>query len=319
LLLIYISYIRWHARSRKKIGNPQLVAGLTKGYSSSRRHVKFFLVLFLLAVAIITLAGPRRQGKGQPDVRHGIDLVVALDVSKSMLATDVPPSRLENAKAVIKNILAERKEDRVALVLFAGHAYTQMPLSYDRNSAQLFVSNADPAVFTAQGTAIADALEKSRNLLLSETRRYRVILLLTDGETFDQETVDGNALVKAEECAKSGIMIVTVGVGSPGGSTIIDPVTHELKKDRNGNVVTSVLNAKLLQDIAAKTNGSFVLYNNPPDAEKQVLQRLSMVKETSLVDESLISYNSLYLWLAVPLVFLLVIELFIPLRKRKHS
>jgi Ca-activated chloride channel homolog len=318
LLLVYFGYNRWHVRSRKKIGNPVLVKNLLNGYSASRRHIKFILLLFLVAVAIVTLAGPRTQGKGLPDERKGIDVVIALDVSKSMLASDQPPNRLENAKTLLKNILAERKEDRIGLVLFAGHAYTQMPLSYDHNSAELFINNADPLTFTAQGTAIADALEKSRNLLISETRRYRVILLVTDGETFDQDAQDGNALSWADECARSGIMIITAGLGSTTGTTIIDPQTHEVKKDRSGNVVTSALNARLLQDIATKTKGEFVLFTKPDAAAKQVLQRLSEVKQTILVDESLISYNSLYLWLAVPLVFLLVIEFFIPLRKKNR-
>jgi Ca-activated chloride channel homolog len=317
--LLYLAYNRWQKRTRKKIGNPALVSTLLKGYAPGRRHLKFFILLIILSLGIVTLAGPRQQEKGEPDLRNGIDLVIALDVSKSMLAADVPPSRLQNAKSFLKDVLAKRPGDRIGLILFAGHAYTQLPLTYDHGSANLFVNNADPLSFTSQGTAIADALEKSRTLLLSEPRRFRVVLLVTDGETFDMDAETGNALTWADQCTKSGIMVITAGVGSTTGSTIIDPLTHTEKKDRNGNVVRSALNSALLKQIANKTKGTFVLLNNREVAVKQVVDQLANVKQTALVDESLLSYSTLYSWLAIPLVFLLVLEFFIPERKKTSS
>jgi Ca-activated chloride channel family protein len=317
LALIYLGYNRWHKQSRKKIGNPELVKTLLKGYKASRRHVRFILLILIITLSIVTLAGPRQQGKGEPDLRSGIDLVIAMDVSKSMLAADPAPNRLEHAKSLVNEVLAKRTGDRVGLVLFAGHAYTQLPLTYDHSSASLFIKNADPLDFSAQGTAVGDALQKSHTLLTTGLKRYRVVLLLTDGETFDDEVEDNNAAYWTMSCAEAGIMVVTAGFGSVGGTTIIDPVTKTIKKDKTGKTVTSSLNVKLLQEIAAKTNGVFVHADNTEMASKKILNQLADVKQTALVDQSLLSFTPLYVWVAIPLLLLLIIDVFIPERKKK--
>jgi Ca-activated chloride channel homolog len=317
LALVYLGYNRWHKQARKKIGNPELVKTLLKGYKASRRHVRFILLILIITLSIVTLAGPRQQGQGEPDLRSGIDLVVAMDVSKSMLAADLTPNRLEHAKKLVNAVLAKRTGDRVGLILFAGHAYTQLPLTYDHSSASLFIKNADPRDFTAQGTAIGDALQKSHNLLTTGLKRYRVVLLLTDGETFDNNVEENNAAYWTENCARAGIMIVTAGFGSAGGATLIDPVTHVTKTDKTGKTVTSSLNVKLLQEIAANTNGVFVHVDNTEAAAKTILGKLSDVKQTALVDQSLLSFTPLYLFLAIPLLLFMIIDFFIPERKKK--
>jgi Ca-activated chloride channel family protein len=271
----------------------------------------------IISLSIVTLAGPRKQGAGQPDLRSGIDLVIALDVSKSMLAADPSPNRLEHAKSLLHEVLAKRPGDRVGLVLFAGHAYTQLPLTYDHSSAYSFIKNADPLSFTAQGTAIGDALQKSHTLLTTGLKRYRVVLLLTDGETFDNDVEKNNAAYWTENCAKAGVTVITAGFGSVGGTTITDPKTHITKTDRTGNTVRSALNEKLLHEIAAGTNGIYVHYDDTKSAADKILERLGMVKQTALVDQSLLSFTPLYTWLAIPLLLLLVIEFFIPERKKK--
>jgi Ca-activated chloride channel homolog len=317
LAIIYIFYNRWHKQARKKIGNPELVKGLLKGYKASRRHLRFILLIIIITLSIVTLAGPRKQGPGEPDLRSGIDLVIALDVSKSMLAADPAPNRLEHAKQLLKAVLAKRAGDRVGLILFAGHAYTQLPLTYDQSSAELFIKNADPLDFSAQGTAIGDALQKSHNLLTTGLKRYRVVLLLTDGETFDENIEKNNAAYWTENCANAGIMVITTGFGSAGGSTIIDPATHVTKIDETGKTVTTALNVKLLREIAAKTNGIFVPYDNTEAAATKVLDKLAAVKQTALIDQSLLSFTPLYFWVAIPVLLLLLVDFFIPERKKK--
>ena len=317
LAIIYLIYNRWHKQSRQKIGNPELVKTLLKGYKASRRHLRFIFLMLIIALSIVTLAGPRQQGKGEPDLRSGIDLVIAMDVSKSMLAADPAPNRLEHAKNLVNAVLEKRSGDRVGLVLFAGHAYTQLPLTYDHSSANLFIKNADPLDFSAQGTAVGDALQKSHTLLTTGLKRYRVVLLLTDGETFDEDVEDNNAAYWTKNCAEAGIMIVTTGFGSPGGTTITDPLTKTIKKDKTGKTVTSSLNIKLLQEIAASTNGIFVRYDNNEEAAKKILDKLADVKQTALVDQSLLSFTPLYFWIAIPLLLLLITDFFIPERKKK--
>jgi Ca-activated chloride channel homolog len=317
LALVYFGYNRWHKQARKKIGNPELVKTLLKGYKASRRHVRFILLFLIITLSIVTLAGPRQQGKGEPDLRRGIDLVIAMDVSKSMLAADPAPDRLEHAKKLVNEVLEKRTGDRVGLVLFAGHAYTQLPLTYDHSSAKLFIKNADPLDFTAQGTAIGDALQKSHTLLTTGLKRYRVVLLLTDGETFDDAVEDNNAAFWTKNCSEAGIMIITAGFGSVAGSTIIDPLTRSIKKDKTGKTVTSSLNVKLLQEMAARTNGVFVQYDDTQEAAKKILDKLAAVKQTALADQSLLSFTPLYIWVAIPLLLLLIIDFFIPERKKK--
>jgi Ca-activated chloride channel family protein len=317
LALIYLGYHRWHNQSRKKIGNPELVKTLLRGYKATRRHVRFFLLILIISLSIVTLAGPRQQGKGDPDLRSGIDLVIAMDLSKSMLAADPAPNRMEHAKSLVNAVLAKRTGDRVGLVLFAGHAYTQLPLTYDHSSAGLFIRNADPMDFTAQGTAVGDALQKSHTLLTTGLKRYRVVLLLTDGESFDDDAEENNTDYWTKNCAESGIMVITAGFGSVGGTTIIDPVTRGTKKDKTGKTVTSSLDVKRLQQIAAGTNGIFVHYDNEEAASKKILARLADVKQTALVDQSLLSFTPLYVWVAIPLLLLMIIEFFIPERKKK--
>ncbi|MCW3074410.1 MAG: hypothetical protein JWP69_1479 [Flaviaesturariibacter sp.] len=316
MFLFFLLYRRWQRRAARRIGDPGLVDALMKGYSPSRMALKFSFLFLAFALGIITLANPRREGQGEPDIRNGIDLVLAVDVSKSMLATDVSPNRLTAAKALLRQLLKDRPNDRIALVLFASHAYSQLPLTYDHGNAELLIDAIDPNLFTAQGTAVADALIASKDFLAGSERRYKAVVLLSDGETFDQESKDGNAIAWAEELRDAGIMVTTVGFGSPGGASIIDPVTKAAKKDLQGNTVISKLDEALLQEIAAITKGQYFRFSQVAETGRAVVKSLSAIKEVTLVDKSLLSYQSLYIWFAIPMLMLLSVELFIPDRKK---
>jgi Ca-activated chloride channel family protein len=303
----------------KRAGDPLLIESLIKGRAPRRALFKFSLILIAVAGCILALANPRVEGPGEPDIRRGIDLVLAVDVSKSMLAPDLAPNRLANAKALLQILLRDRPDDRVALVLFAGHAYTQLPLTYDHGSAAMFVQSMDPLQFSAQGTAVGGALSTAHDILKPGRGRYKVVLLLSDGETFDGDNEKENVGATSAQLADAGIMVITVGLGSPGGTTFIDPLTKTQKKDRQGVVVVSRLDDALLKGIATKTKGDYYLFTSPAETERAVLRSLDGAKNAALVDKSLLNYRTLYLWLAVPVLLLLVAEPFVPDHKNPKA
>jgi Ca-activated chloride channel family protein len=170
--LLFVAYLRWKKRTAKKMGEPRLIKELTKTHSQPKTIIKFTLLVTAFALGCIAVANPRQPEGGDPTVRKGIDVVFALDVSNSMLATDVPPSRLTRAKELINQVLRQTPDNRVSLVLFAGQAYVQAPLTTDYSAVQLLLNSASPTTITAQGTAISDALKKTDIALATSEDRY---------------------------------------------------------------------------------------------------------------------------------------------------
>ena len=311
LLLLYGADLLWQKRTTKRIGDERLVAALTKSHSTLKSRVKLFLFLFAFALGCLALANPRQPDDDSAEIRKGIDVVIALDVSNSMMATDVSPNRLTQAQKLLTSLIDKMPNDRIALVVFAGNAYTQMPLSTDHEAAKLFVSTANPGTVPEQGTAVADALLQSNAAFEEGTQRFKTIILVTDGETHDED-----ALPTAKELAKKGVMVNTVGLGSPAGASIIDTVSGGAKKDENGVVVISKLNEQLLQQVAEATNGTYVHLEAIGSALANLLEQYKNVDKKALVDTSGLSYESFYWWLLLPMFLFLLFELFLPDRKK---
>lgn len=312
-LLLFLLYLWWRKRAVKRIGQPVLVKALFRNHSSLKTVFKFFLILFAFSLGCIAVANPRRPEDTSGEVRKGIDVMIALDVSNSMLATDVAPNRLQLAKSFIRGLIQAMPDNRVGLVLFAGHAYIQVPVTFDHNAAQMFVETAGPASIQAQGTAIGEALEKCRTAFGEQSGKYRSVVLITDGETHDEKAVE-----TAQRLAERGVMVNTVGVGTPGGGTIVG-VDSTTKRDATGNVIVSQLNEALLQQIAAVSRGTYLLLNNTPNAVGRMTQQLAGIEKTALGDASLFTYKTFYAWLALPMLFLLILELFFPDRKKSKA
>ena len=197
----------------------------------------------------------KQSGKGQV-TRKGIDVVIALDVSKSMLAEDIQPNRLERAKQTVAKIIDKLGDNRIGLVIFAGRAYMQMPVTTDHSAARLYLSGISPDDVPTQGTVISQALQTCYAAFNTKEKKYRAVILITDGEDHDDE-----ALKVTKQMAEEGIMINTVGIGSPDGAPVPDPGTGRQKTDENGNPVVSKLNEKELMDIAKAGNGLYQLFN----------------------------------------------------------
>lgn len=293
------------------MGDPSLIKRLYSNHSPAKTIIKFSLIALAFAIGCIAVANPRKPDESSAEARKGIDLVIALDVSNSMLVTDMQPNRLTRAKQFISKLIDNLKDDRIGLVEFAGNGYLQMPLTFDQSAARLYVSTANPNAIQAQGTSISDALKKADIAFGEETDRFRSIVLITDGETHDEDALD-----KAKELAGKGVMINTIGIGSVEGSTIIDTTTGGPKKDEGGQVIVSKLNEQILQQIAAVTNGVYIHLESAESAVAQVMAQYSQIEKKALGDTSLYNYQTFYMWLVVPMLGLLLIELFIPDRKK---
>lgn len=305
--LLFLLLLRWKKRTQKKIGDPHLVKELIRNFSPGLFTVKFVLLCLAFAAGVATVMNLRKPGSSGGVTRKGIDVVIALDVSKSMLANDVFPDRLSKAREFINALMDKMPDDRVALVLFAGKAYLQMPLSVDHNAARMFVAAADPSAMMQQGTVLSDAMKISALAFNNKERRFKTVVLISDGEDHDL-----NAPETAIEMAAQGIMINTVGIGSPAGAPIVDTATGEQKKDASGNIIVSKLNEDALKQVAAATNGYYIHLINTNNAVNELLGHLSQIERKSFTDISLLNFETWYHWFAGIMFLLLLAEFFIP-------
>jgi Ca-activated chloride channel family protein len=315
VLLLWALYGRWKKRVRTRLGESGLVASLMPGYSPWRSRLRFFLLFLAFAAGVLALMNPSRPAPGTPLVKTGIDVVLALDISRSMLAADLPPSRLERARQFIGRLLELLPDDRIALVLFAGRAYLQMPLTADHDAARLYVAGATPEAIPQQGTVISEALEMSDKAFPSAAGQgYKSVVLITDGEGHD-----GGAVATARQLADKGVMICAVGIGSPQGTTIPDPLSGAPRKDAEGNVIVSKLNESLLRDLAEATRGIYVPLQSAEEAAAAVKKQLSQIDRRAYPDQRRLSFTRYYPWLAGLMLLLLGAELFWPEKKRINT
>ena len=288
-----------------------MVNELTGNFSGKLFSLKFILLLLAFAAGITAIMNLRKPGASDSNIRKGIDVMLALDVSNSMLATDLQPNRLERAKQFITKLMAALPNDRIGLVLFAGKAYMQMPLTTDHNAAQMFVLSAGPASIPQQGTVINEALKMSANAFNTAERRFKAVVLISDGEDHDPD-----AEATSKELAEQGMLINTVGIGSPEGSYIPDPATGQNKKDEMGNTVISRLNEDGLKSMAENTNGVYVRLQSSDEAVDIVKKNLSQIESKAFGDISLMNFKTYYWWFAGAMLIFLLVENFIPERKK---
>lgn len=306
--------LSWKKRTVARIGDPSLVRQLISNFSSARFLIKTGVLLLAFLVIVIGASNPQKTGKMENVKRKGVDVMVVLDVSKSMLATDIKPSRLDKAKQLLLLMLDKLENDRIGLVLFAGRAYLQMPLTSDHGAARMYFQEASPDAVPTQGTVIAEALRMANTAFNSKERKYKSILLISDGEDHDPD-----ALKVAKELAKDGVMINTVGIGSPEGSPIVDPATGELKKDEQGNTVISKLNEAELQQLSNATNGQYVRLDNVDDAMITMTQQIDSVDKKSMSDAEFVDYISYFQWFLGIALVLLVFDYFFSERRSAAS
>ena len=310
LIFLFILVIRWKKKTIKKIGDAALVNQLIRGYSANKFLAKFVLSVLAISFIILGLLNLQKPGIMENIERKGVDVIIALDVSKSMLAEDSKPNRLEVAKQLVNKLMGQLQNDRIGLILFAGRAYMQMPLTTDHGAARMYIQSAGPDVVPTQGTVISEALRLSNSAFNSKDKKYKAVVLITDGEDHDPAS-----LQVAQELAANAIMINTVGIGSPEGAPIRDPETDSYKKDPQGNTVISKLNEVELQQLAQNTKGVYVRLTDPDQAVAAIMQQLSTIEKTELEDSAFKDFKSYFQWFLAAAVLFLLIEFFLPERK----
>jgi Ca-activated chloride channel family protein len=310
LLLLYQIARLKKKKIIEKLGNPQLIQGLIGNYSAKNNLIKFILAGSALILLITAIANIQLPGKNNASKRKGHDLFIALDLSTSMLADDVKPNRLEKARMLIRQLLDESQNDRIGLIVFAGHPYLQMPLSNDHAAALMYVQQARPEQLFTQGTAIGEALSMGASAFQKYERKYKTILLITDGENHDAE-----AEKLLPSLREKGIMVVTVGIGTPAGSSVPDPVTGSFKKDDAGSIVQSKLNEALLKDIADKTGGRYIRLAGINEAVASIRTVIDHMEQYAFEDDTLSDRESYFQWFLFPALLFLLIELIWPEKK----
>ncbi len=310
MLVLFFLLRRWKKKAVQKIGEPHLVKQLIRGFSHRLFTLKFFLIIIGFALCALAVAGLVKKEGSLKVNSTGIDVMIALDVSNSMLADDITPNRLERAKQVVSKIIDKLSDNRIGIVIFAGRAYVQMPMTTDHSAAKMYLSAVSPDDIPAQGTVISQALKTSYAAFTSKEKKYRSIILITDGEDHDEE-----AIKVTRQLAEDGIMINTIGIGSPQGAPIKDIKTNDYKKDENGAVIISRLNEEVLKSIAQNGNGLYQLFTTTNEVAGNIQNKLSGLGQTALTDTAFATYKNYFWYFLLAALIILTIEFFIPEKK----
>jgi len=312
--LLFAAVLRWKRNVRKTLGDEDLINSLTENYSSRLYTIKFIAVLVALVLGIIAMANLRKPETGSNEKRAGIDVMIALDVSKSMLSQDVKPSRLDKAKQCVSMLIDRLGNNRVGFVVFAGQAFLQMPLTADVAASRLYLSNANTDAVSIQGTVVSSALELCSSSLETKEKKYKAVVLISDGEDHDPKTK--NIL---QQLYDDGVIVYTIGIGTTAGAPIIE-AGNVYKTDINGQTVISKLNEDELRMIAEKTGGNyFHLDNSAATADELASQLNSMEKKLINGTGGDRQYTSFYPVFITLMLVLLVAEIFIPEIKKRRA
>ena len=288
----------------KTLGNKALLRVLMPEASHVRPRVKFYLLLTALILSIFMMAGPQFGTKLEKQKRQGVELVIAVDVSNSMLSQDLKPDRMSRAKRVLNHLIDNLQNDKVALMIFAGDAYVQMPLTTDVSSAKMFLSNINPGMVPVQGTAIGMAIKRSMQLFSStDTNVGKSIIIITDGENHEDDAVE-----MAQEALKNGITVNVMGVGTPEGAPIPIAGTQSFRKDKDGNVVVTKLNETMCAEIATAGGGMYVRVDNSSSAVRALSSELDKLSKSEIESQVYSQYNEQYIAIAWIVLVLLVLE-----------
>ena len=303
-ILVLVRFIVWQKRKHnlRKFGNPSLLKEMMPDVSKYRPTIKFCLLLSAITILIFMIARPQVGSKISHEKREGIEVLIALDISNSMLAQDVIPSRLEKSKLLIEDLVDHFTNDKVGLVVFAGDAFVQLPITSDYVSAKMFLQNINPSLITTQGTDLARAISLSQSCFTQREHIGRAIIVITDGE--DHE---GGALEAAREAYKKGINVFILGVGTSKGAPIPDGNGGYLK-DNSGQTVLSALNEQMCQQVAKAGNGVYIHVDNTSDAQERLNKELSKL-QSGISDTVVYSeYNEQFQIFGIILLLLLIVE-----------
>jgi Ca-activated chloride channel homolog len=300
-------------RNIKQFGNPDLLAELMPNVSFIRPQVKFYFQLMAIILLIVVLAQPQFGTKQETLKRKGIEVMIALDVSNSMMAQDILPSRLEKAKQVLSKLVDGMTDDKIGLIVFAGDAYTQLPITVDYVSAKMFFSTISPNLVPRQGTAIGSAIDLAIKSFGTKSNAGRAIVVITDGENHEDDAIGA-----AKLAAENDISVHVIGMGKPDGAPIPVPGTMSFWKDKDGNVVVSKLNEQMCRDIAAAGKGVYVRDDNSNAAFRVVDKELDKLAKSDIKTSVFSDCSDQFQSFALLALLILLVDFFVFDRKNKR-
>ncbi len=314
LLVLMAAYGWWRRRALGVVGAPESMRRMLPGWSGLRFWVKNGLLLVGLVLLALAWANPQRGAKKQTVMQKSADVFIALDISQSMLAEDVAPSRLELAKSFARKLVRVLQGERIGLIFFAGDAFLQMPLSTDYAAADMFLASASPDLISAQGTAIPLAIDLATRSFGAEPGGGRALVLITDGENHDEDAVS-----RAEQAYNDGIILFTVGAGTATGGPI--PIGGasggvEYKRDENDAVVRTRMDESLLRDLALRGGGATYRLSQGDAALDAIRREVGRLQKREMEVRSFSEFESYFQWFLLPAFLLLVLETWLAWRKK---
>lgn len=313
--LLFIGLLRWRKRVKQQIGDEALIDQLMPNYSKGTLMLKHIIVLVALIFIVIALANPQLGSKLETVKREGVDLIVAMDVSKSMLAEDVQPSRIERSKLMVSKLIDELRGDRIGIIVYAGQAYTQLPLTTDYAAAKMFLKSVNTDMVPTQGTAIGEAIKMAKSSFKSTNKKHQTLVIISDGENHES-----GALEAVEEMDDEQFTVYTVGIGLPQGDPI--PIARkgsatEFKKDHQGNVVITKLDPTMLQQLAVAGGGDYISGDRIHDAVEYIREKLDGMERVEVEAKLFTDYEDQFQWFLGIALVLILIEYLIPNQRSK--
>ena len=315
LVIFYILFRVGQRRRFERFAKLEMRDNLVPTYSTRRANFKFVVLLLIVACSILALANLQSGSKMEEVKREGIDLYIAIDVSNSMNAEDIVPSRLERSKQAINKLIADMRGDRIGVIVFADKAFVQLPITTDYSAARMFLSTINTSLVASQGTAIAEAINLAVKSFPDETHS-RAIVIISDGEDHENDA----AVKAAQEAVKQGVYIYTIGMGLPDGAPIpeYNQYGHQMgyRKDRQGNTIITKLNEQMLQQIAAAGNGIYVRASNSNVGLGKIYDDINKLDKTEIDAKVFTDYEDQFQWFVAAAIILLLIEIFVSSGKR---
>ena len=316
IVVLFLLVLVWKNRTRKKFANTELLKRLTPNRSSNKGAIKVIILIVGLTLLIVGLVNPKIGTKLETVKREGVDIVFAVDVSKSMLAEDIAPNRIEKAKRLVSEIINQLASDRIGIIAYAGQAYPQLPITTDYSAAKMFLQGMNTDMLTSQGTAIDQAIELATSYYDDAEQTNRVLFIISDGEDHSE----GSTLDAVEDAVDEGITIYTIGVGKEKGAPIPikrNGILESLKKDNQGETVITKLNKEILIDIANEGNGEYIDGSNTEDAVEFIKNELLQMDKKEFEAKQFAEYKDQFQWFIGAALLLLFLDIFILDRKTK--
>lgn len=314
LAILYWISLRRKKKALQRFGDMDIISQLMPYASFSRPVYKFVLLMVALTFLILSIAGPQFGSKLQKIKRKGIEVVIALDVSNSMLAADIQPNRLERAKRAISKMVDRLHNDKIGIIVFAGDAYTQLPITTDYASAKLFLSSINTDIVPIQGTAIGAAVDLATRSFTPESEASKAIIVITDGENHEDD-----AVAAAQTAQEQGIVVHTIGMGLAQGAPIPEKGrAGEYRRDKDGKIVISKLDEAMLQQIARAGQGIYIRANNTTTGLNTLFKEMNKMDKSELEQRTYSDYDEKFQYIIALVILLLLVEFLILERKNKH-